>query len=197
MTDQYILIIKFFIFGLISGVFYDIVRLSRVVLGIKHYSGIPANAFCKRITVNFKLPEFIKKRNRLLENSAVFIGDLLYSLTVGLAFIVYLYYTNNCIFRWYILLSSALGFTAYYFTLGKLVMLVSEWIVGILKMTVIYIMAIILIPVRFVAKYTWAFAVYLWNVSIMKILSKLKRRRAIKKTEQYAKNLKELLNVEI
>ena len=107
------------IMGLIFGAGYDIIRILHVLCGIASYSGTAARKPIQKIG-----------RTAFL---VFLLGDLLYMLTVTAAASVFLYHANHGQFRLYLALSCIGGFCLYHYTIGRLVMGVSEAVVGMIR----------------------------------------------------------------
>ena len=119
------------IMGLIFGAGYDIIRILHVLCGIASYSGTAARKPIQKIG-----------RTAFL---VFLLGDLLYMLTVTAAASVFLYHANHGQFRLYLALSCIGGFCLYHYTIGRLVMGVSEAVVHLVKWVVYHM---VIRPVR-------------------------------------------------
>ena len=83
----------------------------------------------------------------------MFITDILYFLVITPIFMIFLYHQNNGIVRWFILFGAILGFLLYYFTLGKLIISVSEYIAFAVKVVFMHIIFFISRPFVPIARF--------------------------------------------
>lgn len=166
--------------GLFLGAIYDIVRISRAIFGIRYVNKFTYHL--KEIKLPLiKNPLLIeRKRNKVLSNIFIFVTDIIYFLVITLIMMVFVYYINDGIVRWYIFAGAFLGMLLYYFTVGKLVISVSEYIVFFIKTTLSYL--------------TW---IFLWIISpalrfLKGIFSKIKQKLSTvkSKTNKTKKGLK-------
>ena len=147
-----------FLLGMGMGVFYDANRIIRVFFGVR-YSKISFEGL-----YSLKLP-FVKrpislKSNRgvrkFAQNAVIFAGDMLSLLIATVGIIVLNYSYNSGRFRFFTVIGTLVGFLLYYFTFGKLVMLISEPIAILTKYAFLSIFVIFGYPLmsfaRFVAK---------------------------------------------
>ena len=129
--------------GVGLGAVYDLLRISRVFLGV-HYSRRAA----KRLQ-QIKLP-LLKPRRRRGESrmlgAVVFFEDLLFCLFAGIALILLFYAANNGKIRFPAFLCAAAGFLLYRVTIGRLVMLFSEVIAFVLECAVRYLVYFVSFP---------------------------------------------------
>ncbi len=109
------------IMGLIFGAGYDIIRILYVLWGIQSYS--VSGKLKKTADGNYSFWLFLT-------------GDLLYMLFLTIAVSVFLYHTNHGQLRLYLVCGALAGFVLYQNTIGRVVMVISETIVHILKITV-------------------------------------------------------------
>ena len=139
------LLLTSFWFGVISGALYDVVRLQRVLLGMNRYTlAAERPAFC---------PHFVKvhsgsihRGKGFLKRIVLAIQDVVFCVTVSILVAILLFSQNNGEFRGFVLIGLGIGFAAYYFTVGKLVITASEYIVFALKTAVLYIVYYITYP---------------------------------------------------
>lgn len=86
----------------------------------------------------------------------IFIEDILFCFGASAAVVLFVYYANSGIIRWFALVGCALAFAFYYFTAGKLVMYLSEKIIRVIAAILRFIYNITFVPVRrfviFIAK---------------------------------------------
>ena len=143
--------------GIFLGAVYDTVRISRIFFGVSYTSR------GRKLYEKVKLPLISKYKSdnlrgkwehnsgarKVMLDIIVFIGDVLFCFFAALVCVVIMYHTNDGKARWIIFFGMALGFSTYYFTLGRLVMLFSEYIVFALRCVFCYIVFFISLPMRF------------------------------------------------
>ena len=95
--DFVILTVYSVCFGALLGAVYDIIRVSRVIIGVNDKSGVLASIF-------------------------VAVGDVVFVSACGVMSVMIAYAYNSGKLRAVIFFGLAVGFVAYYFTVGKLVM---------------------------------------------------------------------------
>lgn len=147
------LLLASFLFGVVLGGLYDLLRISRVLLGISRYTdAASAPAFCPKFR---KLPREKKRMPaaRVLQNSILVVQDILFCLAVGILTAILLFSQNNGEFRWFVLVGLVIGFAAYYFTVGKLVITASEYIVFALKTAFLYLLYYATLPLILLGRF--------------------------------------------
>lgn len=129
------LLLYSFLSGLLLGALYDTLRLTRVLLGVCHYTDIACSA-C--VVSPFRKRERTRKRPSLFRGILVAVQDLLFCFAVGALMMILLFYGNDGGFRGFVLLGLASGFLLYYATVGAFVVRVSEYVVFWLKTAMLY-----------------------------------------------------------
>ena len=117
--------------GVAWGVSYDVLRLSRVVLGLS--GRMPRGARWKRTC----------------RQAVLFSQDVLFGLIGGVTLILLLYYTNNGQFRGLAVIGMISGFFVYHHTLGRLIRLCTDWMVAWIKRLIRWIGKCLCWPFRF------------------------------------------------
>ena len=139
--------------GILCGVFYDSIRLIRILLG-----ALP----CKKTTEVFErfclpIPRFSRadtSHTRTLSGAScirriiVGFGDILNGIFFGCLFSIFLAHYACGVFRWFFLAASAFGFGVYYATVGRAVMLSAAYIVGCFRVVACFALWILLLPFR-------------------------------------------------
>ena len=134
----FLLLIYSFLFGVSAGVFNDINRIIRALLGNRYKS--------KRINrlYEIKLP-FVGRISAVGENNKIlskflsviiFVQDIALFFYMGCGVVILNYYMNRGQFRLYTIAATAIGFAIYYFTVGRLVMFLSGGVVFIIRAAV-------------------------------------------------------------
>ncbi|MBO5415807.1 MAG: spore cortex biosynthesis protein YabQ [Clostridia bacterium] len=163
-----LLLIYSFLFGMSAGALNDINRIIRALMGIRY----SAKSFERLYSI--KLP-FVgvlergseKKRvKRWIEAVLIFLQDILLFAYLGCGTVILNYYLNRGQFRLYTIAAVAAGFAIYYFTLGKLVIFLSEGIIFFVRAAVRIILYLVSRPF-----------VYLGRV-VVKILRTLRKKIA-------------------
>ena len=145
------------IVGMALGLVYDVLRICRVMMGMSRYTAAAsAPIFC---------PRFYKPRRKMgcsrvsdFVKSAVLIAqDFFFCVTFGIAVALLLFSRNGGEFRGFVLLGALLGFAAYYFTVGRLVIRASEYVVFAIRTALLYAVYYVTLPfiaaIRFVGRH--------------------------------------------
>lgn len=133
--------------GVGSGLFYDFLRISRILLGAQ-YRAASENRF-QNVTLPFIGNRPRRKHKRLL-GAVIFIEDFFFCLLSGIAMILLFYEVTNGEIRYAAFLFAVIGFVVYRFTIGKPVMLLSETLAFLLESLVRYVVWLVLLPIRYV-----------------------------------------------
>ena len=145
VTGNGVLFFWAILLGAAWGILYDVFRVIRIARG----SSCTADKFAavKRLrAVQLHLPEMRRRRMpskkkkkserqklHITDTVVVFVEDLLFTLTVGLSFIIFVFSANSGMFRWFLLVGAGVGFCAYYCTVGKLVTGCAAFLVALLR----------------------------------------------------------------
>ncbi len=139
------LLLASLLFGSGIGVLYDCIRIQRVLLGISRYT--------KAENVPVFCPSFLKMRKKragkgkkIAKFVCLVLQDILFCLSVGILLSILLFYRNDGVFRGFVLIGAAVGFAAYYFTVGRLVIGASEYIVFALRTAFLYLVYYVSLP---------------------------------------------------
>ena len=135
------------LFGLVAGALYDAVRIFRCCVGIKYRDSAP------KILSKIRLPLISaenreRKINSVKETIIIGITDILYFFILTVFMCVFVYAVNNGKIRWFIYFFSLIGFFAYYFTVGKLVIGASSVITFFIRALFLYIFLFLFSPIR-------------------------------------------------
>lgn len=171
------LLLASLIFGAMMGVLYDAIRIQRVLLGISRYTdAVKAPVFCPK----FCPPKKKKTSGRASEGAkyiCLVLQDVIFCFTVGALLAVLLFYQNNGEFRGFVLAGAAVGFLAYYFTIGKLVIWASEYVVFAVKTAVLYLVYYLTFPFIAAARFL--------GTRIGRLLERLRQKRREKACHRY------------
>lgn len=139
------LLLASFLLGVGMGTLYDCIRIQRVLFGICRYTkAANAPAFC---------PTFLKVRKKragkgkeIIKASFLVLQDIVFCLAAGILVSILLFYRNDGVFRGFVLIGAALGFVTYYFTVGRLVISASEYIVFAIRTAFLYAVYYVSLP---------------------------------------------------
>ena len=158
MVRQALILLYSLIIGVVLGAVYDTIRIQRIMLGVRY--GHKSVKMLRQVKLPLigtgkKLPSRavvkIKAVMRLLRNIIISIQDILFFIFAGLVVTVFVYHANYGQIRWFALLGLALGFFVYYNTVGRVVMLCSEFIVFFIRAIMSYTWYLVYMPAKFVA----------------------------------------------
>ena len=144
-------------FGAICGILYDILRIVRVLHGVRYPGRF--SAWLSRLRLPF-LPEgYASPRptryGKRVQSLLIFLGDFLYLLLVGMLFSVFIYWQNDGVFRFYMLFGATIGYMAYYFTVGRLVLASAEAVAAFLRILLAYLVMLVRIPIGYICRCLW------------------------------------------
>lgn len=173
--------------GLLCGAVYDVFRLVRVFFGITEHAGIGNKlygiAFPLIGTIHRPMPGRIIRAAHLW---VVFFGDILFALSAGCIFNVFLYVAASGCFRWFYLLFSFIGFLAYYFTIGRLTMMASDFIVCVLRVCLCYGALILTLPFRIV----WKALKLIWHHVLLRVVYPIRQAIYLRQCRRYTAQIK-------
>ncbi len=136
--------------GLALGALYDLLRITRVFLGV-HYSRRLSKRF-RSIRFPLISPLSEHKESRAL-GAVIFIEDFIFCLFSGLALILLFYQSNYGKIRIPALFCAGGGFLLYRITLGRLVMLFSEAIAFAIEILFRYLGYFCFYPIRMAIRF--------------------------------------------
>lgn len=138
--------------GTFLGAVYDLVRIGRIFLGVNYsrISGTVLKEIELPLISKFKNEKKRKERkfSLLALDILVFAGDILFCIFAALVLVIFIYHSNEGKARWMIFFGAAAGFAAYYFSLGKIVMFFSQYIVFVVRSIVSYAVFFALFPIK-------------------------------------------------
>ncbi len=187
IVDQLIVSAMSLVLGIVFGAIYDIVRIWRTFLGIDYESkGVERLRRLKFPLIKNPLTKK-EKQGKLAQGIVLFITDIIYFLAITIIMIIFVYYVNSGVVRWYIFIGAMLGLLIYYFTVGKIVISVSEYIKFGIKVVMSYLVYFILRP--------FAPIVNFLKTKIIKIREKISIRKETKKPKIELKNRKNVYKI--
>ena len=166
-----------FVWGVILGALNDANRIIRVFCG-EVYSKKHFGKLYDLTLPIVKRP--IKRKESGLRKKGlsvlIFFQDIIFFVIAGIGITVLNYEFNEGRFRFFTVFAVVLGFIIYYFTVGKIIMMLSEGIVFIIKATILIIFSAICRPFvifgRFFAKKLKKIALFL-HITIANMQKKL------------------------
>jgi hypothetical protein len=90
-----------------------------------------------------------KKKNAML-SILLFVEDMILVICIGCGVVALNFYLNRGQFRAYSVLALAVGFAVYYFTVGKLVGVISVYIVRLIRAVVRIIYSVVSYPIKLI-----------------------------------------------
>jgi hypothetical protein len=135
--------------GIILGIVYDGLRISRVFLGARYSRRIADRLRRKELPL---LPPPKERQKSPFLGPVIFFEDLFFAIFGSVAFILMQYAENNGKFRFLAVAFTVAGFFIYRATVGRLVMLFSEIIAFFIGIFVRYLIFFTLLPFRWIAK---------------------------------------------
>ena len=176
IDNQIFVVIYSFFLGLIFGAEYDIIRIIHIICNIASYDG-------KERKINRGMGSFL----------IFFILDLVYSISVTALFSFFTYLVNSGRPRVFMLVSAFLGFVVYYFTLGRVVMIFSELIVGFIKKVLYYL---IVVPFRFVLKVFARIVIFIYSLTVAHVVAVVRKLYLALVSDIYKSNIKRDISFE-
>ena len=173
-----------FLFGLLLGAVHDGCRLIRILCGGSCGSE-RFQAWYEEPLPIIHRPIRTRKKGKVWHAGMVIltlVGDILFFLVAAIGTVLLQYEHNNGSFRLFALLCEIVGFFLYYFTVGKLVTMLSEGIVFCLKAFFLIAFFIISYPFRRIFSFL--------SKKIKKIITNLQQALAKKRKKLYNKNIK-------
>lgn len=140
-----------FVLGIALGIVNDANRLIRAFCGQRYskrkfdklYSFF--NIDREAATRRHSMP-----RKKIAVNVLIFFQDIVFLTVAAFGIIILNYDLNDGKFRIFSVLAAACGFAVYFFTVGKLIVALSEPIVIILKISLTWIFKTIIAPFKFI-----------------------------------------------
>ena len=173
-----LLLIYSVLFGMSAGAFNDISRIVRAFLGVR-YSG---KRFDKLYAVKLPLVGRLeadreqKLRKRRALSVLIFFQDIRLFIYLGCGTVILNYYLNRGQLRLYTVAAVAAGFVLYYFTLGKIVMLLSEGIIFFIRAISLILFYVISRPFTLIFRAV----LRILRSTLKKLRSALEKKRAMR-----------------
>ena len=158
-----LLFLRSLLSGVALGIFYDVIRLIKMLCGVKYGEREEK----KNIAVS--AAHFI----------LAFVTDIVFWVTVGVVSVALIYGSTGGIFRGATYLCLAVGFVAYYFTLGRAVLFLSRKAVKLCRRAARRMIKVAAVPLSFIFKGI----ISLYHLTIGKIIGKIKERFKVRKNK--------------
>lgn len=169
---NHIKIVVFSLFlGLIFGLLYDIIRIIHILAGTMSYST--------------KKREY---REGIVPSILLGIGDALYMIIVTLSFSLFVYFSNNGDFRWFMAVGCAVGCALYHATLGKLVVMVSGTVANAIRTVIKYV---VVRPAVFIGRIFIKIMLFVGRNTVGRLVGIIKNAALSLKTERARREIKQ------
>ena len=166
-----------FIFGLIFGASYDIIRMIHILSGTMSFYG--GEKQVKKGKIPFLL---------------FLITDFIYMSAVCGVFSVFVYIVNYGDFRWYLLFGTVVGFVLYHFSVGRVVAYFSDMLARAIRTVLRYT---VVIPVGFLLRCVRWLAAKVYRYTLGILIHKLNEIRLSRRNNRYLRRTLELLSFDI
>ncbi len=174
------LLIYSFLYGGMLGVINDINRIIRVFFGVR-YSRKRFNGLYNFLKINKSESDVNENKiSNICLNIIIVMQDIFLMLSFAVGVIILNYYYNDGKIRFFGLFTTLIGFFLYYFTLGKVIMLISEPIMLVCRTVFKQVFIVVSAPVKFLFKIVGRF-VSKTNLLIKKHIAKRRNIRYNKK----------------
>ena len=150
------LLLRAFVCGVAMGVYYDVLRIVKLLFSLETAAGRVAKVF--RATVTF-------------------FADLIFWLTFGIVSIMLIYRIGGGVFRGLVYLGMLMGAAIYHFTVGKLTLKIISFTVAFLKKVIRAVIKVIIFP--FIMIFRGVFSLYRLTIGkiIGRIINRVKKAR--------------------
>ena len=136
--------------GASLGLFYDLLRVTRIFLGVHYSRSVSGRLQTIKLPL---LPPYREHEESQALGVVVLIEDLLFSILCGISLILLFYECNDGMIRFPVFFAFFAGFFLYRMTLGRLVMLVSEFAAFLIESAVRYVWYFLSYPFRMAGKF--------------------------------------------
>ena len=167
------------------GLVWDVIRITRVLLGVKYPSRRVGRLYERPLPLLHKpVPRPMAAEmlwQRILRGVAILLEDIFFGILWGIVMTLLIYFTNDGIPRAMAPIGMLSGFILYYGTIGRLVLMMIERIVFVLRAAGCYAVAGLLFPPRLMIR--------LWRLTLGAYLKKTAARLHLKRAESYHKRM--------
>ncbi len=176
--------------GIICGVTYDCIRLSRILSGISPQLCVNRLADTFRFLKAFSVQTDAKSPfSAGLRKVLIALGDILNGVLFGCLFSIFLANYASGVFRWFFLAAAWMGLALYRSTLSYVIMTAAEIITALIRKFIQWAIRIVLLPCRALCR------LLRWIVSVLKkfVFDPVRRsvsyRSGVRYTEKIKKDL--------
>ncbi len=153
--------------GAALGALYDVFRIIRVAM-----------------KPSPDMPAVLRSVYDAIGDAVIFAEDILFSFAAALVVTVFLFHINDGQLRWFVLAGAGTGFTFYYITVGRLVILCAEVIISFIRMIIRFVLSLTLIPAIKAVRFTWRFIVKSVTYAERKLYTAVVMRRTLRQAER-------------
>ena len=180
-----LLLIYSFLFGIAAGALNDVNKLIRGLLGERR--GELYSRLCEKklVLVGSLLQRPQSKALKTAMPVIIFVQDVLLFVFIGFGIVVLNFYLNRGQMRLYTVTSVAAGFLAYCFTVGKLVSLVSDVLLFLVRAVFTIALRVISLPIVFIFSLVKKAALG----AVKKIIFLLEKRSAMRYNKKRSERL--------
>ena len=185
-----LLLIYSFLFGMSAGVFNDISRIIRAFWGVRYSKKSFERLYELKLPLVGRLGSGRAegKWNKRFLGVIIFFQDILLFGYFACGVVVLNYYLNRGQLRLYTVAVAAAGFAVYYFTLGRLLMLLSEGVIFFIRAALNILLHIIFRP--FVLLFRLIFKIF-GRVS-KKLRSAIEKKASLRYNKEKQRELTQL-----
>lgn len=148
MWGELLFLLLSLLFGVGLGGLYSLLRITRMLIGVRYpeqnggFRGISLPLLADKTAARF-----LKRKREGALFLPVFLGDLFFFLTFAFAYSIFLYAMHSGVFRLYSLLGVCGGFFLWDFTLGRLLLRFSAYVLFVLYAIRDYLCYFIFLPI--------------------------------------------------
>lgn len=179
-----LLLLHSFLFGAFLGILNDVSRIVRVFFGVR-YGGTSFRSLYARDLPIIHRPLSTRERGKIGDGALsvlIFFQDLFLFVFAAVGCVLLHYEYNSGRFRFFSLPAMVIGFLLYYFTVGKLIMALSERIVFVIKAIILIVGSILMRPILAFCRF--------FNKKLTKTAKKFRKVIANRTKKLYNKNKK-------
>jgi hypothetical protein len=130
VSEQLTYILYSFIFGFVASFVYFGIKILRMTVGLGPSKTSEVRLF--RFVDRIKIPS-VHCTNTALQIIFIHLLDVVYLIICSISFCIFTFYFNHGRIRWYLLFAALIGFWAFYYSVGKLILFISKYLVYIIK----------------------------------------------------------------
>lgn len=151
LSEQIAVFFRSILMGVIFGTIYDVFRISRVIVGVRYRGKYGRKIVCKDSPCSLVLSGISRESLGIIRTVTVVIGDILFFVICGILASIFVYRYCSGIIRFYVLIGYVLGFVAYYNSIGRFVIYLSDILVFFIVSVSKRVFCVILFPFIFLA----------------------------------------------